>query len=75
MKSRYARLTPLTVHATEAVIPFTQLLTWLLVQLARIVLPCLVFERHVGQELAPGVMPSTIDELDRVEPVYETLPG
>ena len=41
MKSRYARLTPLTVHATEAVIPFTQLLTWLLVELARIVLHAL----------------------------------
>ena len=28
-----------------------------------------------GQELPPSVMPSTIDEMDKVVPVYETLPG
>jgi len=74
MKSRYARLTPLTVHATEYDPVYAA--AYLAAGGARAhCLTCLVFERHVGQELAPGVMPSTIDELDRVEPVYETLPG
>ena len=31
--------------------------------------------RGLGEELPFGSMPSTIDDMDKVEPIYETVPG